>query len=59
MVAAHQVGAAFAAYAAGALRTVRGSYTLALFGAGALCVIAALLVLPIAKTKREAVAAAA
>jgi predicted MFS family arabinose efflux permease len=51
VVAAHQVGAAFAAYAAGALRTATGSYTLAFFSAGALCVIAALIVLPIGKRK--------
>jgi predicted MFS family arabinose efflux permease len=49
VVASHQVGAAFAAYAAGALRTVSGSYTLAFFSAGALCVIAALVVLPIGR----------
>ena len=52
VVAAHQVGAAFAAYGAGALRTVTGSYTLAFFSAGALCVIAALVVLPIGKARR-------
>ena len=52
VVAAHQVGAAFAAYGAGALRTVTGSYTLAFFSAGALCVIAALVVLPIGKAQR-------
>lgn len=52
VVAAHQVGAAFAAYGAGALRTVTGSYTLAFFSAGALCVIAALVVLPIGKMRR-------
>jgi len=51
VVAAHQVGAACAAYGAGALRTVTGSYTLAFFSAGALCVIAALVVLPIGKRK--------
>ncbi len=55
VVAAHQVGAAFAAYAAGALRTVTGSYTLAFFSAGALCVIAALVVLPIGKGRKVAV----
>lgn len=54
IVAAHQVGAAFAAYGAGALRTVTGSYTLAFFSAGALCVIAALVVLPIGKKRRAA-----
>ncbi len=57
--ASHQVGAAFAAYGAGALRTGSGSYTPAFMAAGALCMIAALIVLPVAKTKREAVAAAA
>jgi predicted MFS family arabinose efflux permease len=51
VVASHQVGAAFAAYAAGVLRTVTGSYTLAFFSAGALCVIAALIVLPIGRRK--------
>ena len=51
VVAAHQVGAAFAAYAAGALRTNTGSYTLAFFGAGALCVIASLIVLPIGRRR--------
>ena len=37
--------------AAGALRTVSGSYTLAFFSAGALCVIASLIVLPIGKRR--------
>lgn len=59
VVAAHQVGAAFAAFAAGAVRTQFGSYTYAFIGAGALCVIAALIVLPIAKTRRLAAAPAA
>jgi len=54
VVAAHQVGAAFATYAAGALRTNTGSYTLAFFSAGALCVIASFLVLPIGKGRRLA-----
>ncbi len=52
VVAAHQVGAACAAFAAGAVRTQFGSYTYAFIGAGALCVIAALIVLPIAKACR-------
>ena len=52
VVASHQVGAAFAAYSAGALRTVTGSYGLAFFSAGGLCVIAALAVLPIGKGRR-------
>ncbi len=51
IAAAHQVGAAFAAFAAGVLRTTTGSYTLAFFSAGALCVIAALIVLPIGKAR--------
>jgi predicted MFS family arabinose efflux permease len=49
VVAAHQVGAAFAAFAAGSLRTNFGSYAPAFLGAGALCLIAALAVLPIAR----------
>jgi sugar phosphate permease len=56
VVAAHQVGAAFAAYAAGALRTQFGSYQYAFIGAGALCVLAAMIVLPIAKARNPAVA---
>jgi predicted MFS family arabinose efflux permease len=58
VVAAHQVGAAFAAYAAGALRTQFGTYQYAFFGAGALCVIAALIVLPIAPTRAAPTVAA-
>ncbi|HVT74161.1 MAG TPA: MFS transporter [Lacunisphaera sp.] len=49
VVASHQVGAAFAAYAAGALRTVTGTYSLAFLSAGALCVLAAVAVLPIGR----------
>ena len=59
VVASHQVGAAFAAYAAGVLRTVSGSYTLAFFSAGALCAIAALMVLPIGRGRGAAASAAA
>ncbi len=58
VVAAHQVGAAFAAYAAGWLRTTSGAYTLAFTGAGVLCLIAAVGVLPIGRRRRVAVAAA-
>ena len=58
VVASHQLGAAFAAYTAGWLRTTHGAYSLAFFGAGALCLIAALGVLPIGRTKRLAMAAA-
>ena len=57
VVAAHQVGAAFAAYTAGAVRTQFGNYSYAFIGAGALCVIAALIVLPIAKRRPTWVAA--
>lgn len=59
VVAAHQMGAAFAAYAAGAVRTQLGSYTWAFIGAGGLCVIAALIVLPIARRKAEVATATA
>ena len=54
VAAAHQVGAAFATYTAGALRTVFGNYAWAFIGAGALCLIAAVAVLPIAKARRVA-----
>ena len=59
VVASHQVGAAFAAYAAGALRTEFGSYAWAFIGAGALCVIAAVAVLPIARTRNALATASA
>lgn len=49
VVASHQLGAAFATYSAGALRTYSGSYALAFIGAGVLCMIAAFGVLPIAR----------
>ncbi|WP_291415435.1 MFS transporter [Actinophytocola sp.] len=45
--ASHQVGAALAAVGAGAIRDLRGSYDLAWFFAGGLCVVAALLSLSI------------
>ncbi|OZM75226.1 MFS transporter [Amycolatopsis antarctica] len=41
--AAHQVGAAFAAFAAGLVRDELGTYTLAWFAAGGLCFVAALM----------------
>ena len=56
VVAAHQVGAAFAAYTAGAIRTGLGDYAWAFLGAGALCLIAAVAVLPIARGRSAAVA---
>lgn len=49
VVAAHQIGAACAAFAAGWLRTNTGAYTLAFMSAGALCLVAALGVLPIGR----------
>ena len=45
--ASHQVGAAFAAVAAGAIRDTQGSYDMAWYFAGGLCVVAALLSLAI------------
>ena len=39
--AAHQIGAAIAAFSAGALRDATGEYTAAWFGAAALCLVAA------------------
>ncbi len=45
--AAHQLGAATAAYGAGMTRTLLLTYTPALFAAGAACLVAALLVLTI------------
>lgn len=49
VVASHQAGAAFAAFTAGAVRTALGSYAWAFLGAGALCLIAAVGVLPIGR----------
>lgn len=40
--AAHQLGAGFAAFTAGMIRTELGSYQLAFLGAGALCLLASL-----------------
>ena len=54
VVAAHQLGAAIAAYTAGAIRTTKGNYAWAFMGAGALCLIAAVAVLPIARGKTAA-----
>lgn len=41
----HQIGAAFATYAAGAARTDLGNYLPAFYGAGAMCLVAALVAL--------------
>ncbi len=51
--AAHQLGAAFAAYVAGVLRTEHGDYFLAFTGAGYLSLVAAGLVLGIGRGKRR------
>jgi len=59
VVASHQMGAAFAAFMAGWLRTVTGAYSLAFTCAGVMCVIAALGVLPIGRTGRIPAAEAA
>jgi predicted MFS family arabinose efflux permease len=57
--AAHQFGAAFAAFGAGAIRTWMGDYLPAFVIAGVLCLIAAVSVLSIPSTKRRVEAAAA
>ena len=59
VVACHQVGAAFATFAAGWLRTAYGSYAWAFLGAGALCLIAAFGVLPIARVRAAGAPSAA
>ncbi len=54
--AGHQIGAAFAAFGAGLSRTVLASYLPAFFFAGALCVVASLIVLLISRTPKPIVA---
>jgi sugar phosphate permease len=53
--AAHQLGAASIAFAAGAVRTFFGDYQLAFMSSGLLCLIAAGLVLRIARQRPEKV----
>ena len=53
IAAAHQMGAAMAAFAAGALRTALGTYLQAFMAAGLMCLAAALLVLLIGRSGRE------
>ena len=53
--AAHQIGAAIAAFSAGALRDATGEYTVAWFGAAALCLVAAAVSATITR-KRVAIA---
>lgn len=54
MVAAHQVGAGFAAYGGGVMYKVYGTYTWAFIMAGAMCIIACLFVLMIKKPTSSA-----
>jgi sugar phosphate permease len=57
IAAVHQIGAAFAAYTAGLIRTDLGSYLQAFVWAGGLCLIAAMMVLFIGR-RRAAVGVA-
>jgi MFS family permease len=54
--AGHQMGAAFAAFGAGLSRTVLATYLPAFFFAGALCVVAALIVLAISRVPKPVAA---
>jgi sugar phosphate permease len=54
--AGHQIGAGVAAFGAGLSRTVLATYLPAFFVAGALCIVAALIVLAIAQQPKPAVA---
>jgi MFS family permease len=54
IVVIHQVGSAMAAYGAGLIRTFGGSYTGAFWISGALCFIAAVMVLNIGRSKPAA-----
>ena len=54
--AGHQIGAAFAAFGAGLSRTVLSTYLPAFFFAGALCVVAALLAISIARAPKPVAA---
>jgi MFS family permease len=53
--AAHQLGAAFAASAAGIIRTVSGDYLIAFLGAAVLCIFAAVAVVRISRVARQGV----
>ncbi len=57
--AGHQIGAASAAFGAGLVRTEYSTYLPAFFVAGALCIIAAALVLTVRKSSRKDVGASA
>ncbi len=56
--AGHQIGAATAAFGAGFSRTAFASYLPAFFVAGAMCLLAAMLVLTIAKPSSAGIGAA-
>jgi len=58
IVAAHQIGGAIAAFGAGELRFMTGSYVPAFLASGVACLLAALLVLRIARRPQPALAAA-
>jgi len=57
--AGHQAGAAFAAFGAGLSRTLLATYLPAFFFAGALCVVASLIVLAISRAPKPVVAKSA
>jgi predicted MFS family arabinose efflux permease len=57
--AGHQIGAASAAFGAGLIRTEYDTYLPAFFAAGALCIVAALLVITVRKSSRKDVEAGA
>jgi MFS family permease len=54
ILAAHQLGAAVAAFAAGVIRLLFGSYDGAFIASGALCMVAAMLVLQMADVRERA-----
>ncbi len=58
VVAAHQLGAAFAALGGGMLRASLGTYTVATMISGSLCIVAAVMVLRINKESRSVQAVA-
>jgi sugar phosphate permease len=53
IAAAHQIGAATAAWVAGTLRTDTGSYVSAFISAGALCMVASIMVTFVAKEQHD------
>jgi MFS family permease len=57
--AGHQIGAASAAFGAGLIRTEYSTYLPAFFTAGALCIVAALLVMTLQKSSAKATGVAA